>query len=75
LAVLVLALYAVRGAGAEAPTSYYVVEPGDTVWSITADRYPPQEDPRPWVHEIKEINDLTGFSIHPGQNLELPAAD
>lgn len=75
LITLVLALYMVRGAGAESPPSYYTVAPGDTVWSIALDHYPPREDPRPWVEDIRDANDLAGFRIYPGQRLELPPAD
>lgn len=71
---LVLALYAVRGAGAESQPSYYTVAPGDTVWSIAIAHYPPREDPRPRVEDIRDANDLTGFRIYPGMRLELPAA-
>lgn len=72
---LVLALYVVRGADAGPPPSYYTVEPGDTVWSIAITHYPPQEDPRPRIEDIRAANDLSGFRIRPGQRLELPPAE
>lgn len=72
---LVLALYVVRGAGAGPPPNYYTVVPGDTVWSIAIAHYPPTEDPRPKVVDIRNVNDLTGYRIHPGQRLELPPTD
>lgn len=73
--MLVAALYVIRGAGAESPSTYYTVAPGDTVWTIAVTHYPPQEDPRPRVADVRDANDLTGFRIHPGQRLELPPAD
>ena len=72
---LAFALYVVRGAAAGPPPDYYVVGPGDTVWSIAVTHYPPQEDPRPKVAEIRDANGLTGYRIHPGQRLELPPVD
>ncbi len=75
MVALILALYAVRGADAGSPPSYYTVAPGDTVWSIALDHYSPQEDPRPRVEDIRDANDLTGFRIYPGMRLELPPAD
>ena len=75
IVMLVAALYAIRGAGAESSPTYYTVAPGDTVWSIAVSHYSPQEDPRPKVADIRETNDLSGFRIHPGQRLELPPAD
>lgn len=72
---LVFALYAVRGAGAESSPTYYTVAPGDTVWSIVVDHYPPEEDPRPMVQDIREVNDLEDFRVYAGMRLELPAAD
>ena len=55
--------------GAEpAATVTYVVEPGDTVWSIAA-ALVPDADPRPLVDEIVEANG--GARLDVGQRLEL----
>ena len=72
-AVLAFALYAGGGAGAEAPSVLYTVEPGDTLWSVATEHYPPSEDPRVAVEVIREANDLPGAEIYPGMRLELPA--
>ena len=46
----------------------YVVEPGDTLWSI-AERIAPGEDPRPIVHRL--ARQAGGASLRPGQRLTL----
>jgi LysM repeat protein len=48
----------------------YVVKPGDSLWSIAADRY--AGDPREGVWKLKRINGLATPSIYPGQELQLP---
>jgi LysM repeat protein len=48
----------------------YVVKPGDSLWSIAAERYP--GDPREGVWKLKRINGLATPSIYPGQELQLP---
>ena len=70
-AALSFALYAgSSGAGAEAPTVRYTVAPGETLWEIAVEHTLPGEDPRP----IREANDLSGSTIHPGMTLEVPPA-
>jgi hypothetical protein len=51
-----------------------VVQPHDTLWSI-ASRTAPDRDPYAAIAEIRQINDLEGYVVHPGQTLELPRAD
>ena len=53
------------------PTVVYVVQPGDTLWSI-ARRADPGADPRPLVDRLVEVNDLRG-ALHAGDQLRLPA--
>lgn len=48
----------------------YVVEPGDTLWSI-AKTYRPDADPREIVWEIQQASDATAL-IRPGQVLLVP---
>jgi nucleoid-associated protein YgaU len=74
-AVLGFALYAGGGVGAEPPTVLYTVSPGDTLWSVATEHYPPSEDPRVAVEVIREANDLSGARIYPGMRLELPATN
>lgn len=72
-AVLAFALYSGGGAGAESPSVFYTVSPGDTLWSVATEHYPPSEDPRVAVEVIREQNGLKGAEIYPGMRLELPA--
>ena len=58
-----------RWASGPAPT--VVVQPHDTLWSI-ATRTAPRRDPYAAIAEIRRINDLQGYVVHPGQTLELP---
>ncbi len=53
------------------PASSVVVQPHDTLWAI-ATRTAPDRDPYAAIADIKRINDLDGFVVHPGQTLELP---
>jgi Tfp pilus assembly protein FimV len=60
-----------RGDGPErpAPRVTYVVESGDTLWSI-AERVAPGHDPRPVVDALIEANDLGG-GLQAGQELSI----
>lgn len=75
VAVAACALYAGTRADAEQPPTSRVVAPGDTLWSIAADHYPPSEDPRVAIEAIREANDLEGYQIQAGPRLELPTVD
>lgn len=70
-ATLACVIYAGGNAGAESPPVQHTVSPGETLWEITAEYYPPSEDPRPIIEEIKETNGLDGYRIRPGMTLEL----
>jgi len=48
----------------------YVVQPGDSLWSIAAARY--GGDPRAGVWRLQERNALAGTTITPGERLVLP---
>ena len=47
----------------------YIVQPGDTLWSIATARY--AGDPREGVWELEQRNHLLGTTISPGQKLVL----
>ena len=51
------------------PHSVYVVQPGDTLWSI-AERLDPQSDPRPVMTTLAA--QVGGDTVRPGERLLLP---
>lgn len=83
LAVVVLALALLAGvslgrvaisaepSGATAAPSTTVVQPGDTLWSLSR-RVAPDHDPRQVVLSLQQLNGLPGGEIRPGQVLILP---
>jgi len=74
-AFLLVAPGLARGDGPERPARQvaYVVEPGDTLWSI-ARRVAPGRDPRPVVDALVEANDLHG-GLQAGQELSVPVPE
>ncbi len=50
----------------------YVVEPGDTLWSI-ASMIAPDHDPRAVVLEIERVNEDAADGLVPGQTLAIPS--
>src|SRR5688572_2334081 len=46
-----------------------VVESGQTLWSIAKAQIGPEEDPRPYIDQILDLNDLPTSSLQPGQVL------
>ena len=79
--VLVVALFLLvapglaRGDGPDrpAPRVTYVVQPGDSLWSI-ARRVAPGQDPRPVVDRLIEANDVRG-GLQTGQELSIPVPE
>ena len=69
LAVM-LALSRVAQGGEAAAT--VVVQPGDTLWTIAAERYP-GDDTRARIDDIERLNNLSGPVIVVGETLRLPA--
>lgn len=77
-AVLLLALAVslwlaiVAHSGAAVQDATVVVQPGDTLWSIAAGRYP-SDDVRARVDAIERANGLRSPLIEAGEILRLPA--
>jgi LysM repeat protein len=61
---------AVAGGGGP-PTTPYVVQAGDTLWSIAV-RQAPGQDPRVIVDSIIRTNAVDPGKLVPGQELQLP---
>jgi LysM repeat protein len=59
-----------RASDGAGPAEVYIVRPGDTLWSIAAERY--AGDPREGVWKLERGNALAGTTIRPGQRLILP---
>ena len=61
---------ATRSVESAGKAQVYVVQPGDTLWSIAAGRY--AGDTREGVWKLQRRNQLPGTTISPGQKLVLP---
>jgi LysM repeat protein len=61
---------ATRSVESAGKAQVYVVQPGDTLWSIAAGRY--AGDTREGVWKLQRRNHLPGTTISPGQKLVLP---
>ena len=74
-AFLLVAPGLAKGDGPQRPSPqvHYVVEPGDTLWSI-ARRVAPGRDPRPVVDAMVEANHLHS-GLQAGQELSVPIPD
>jgi LysM repeat protein len=72
LAVVVAVAWAVvaRASTAAAPERAYVVQPGDTLWSIAAELY--GGDPRGGVWKLEQRNGVRAGALVVGQKLVLP---
>lgn len=66
-----LSLAKVAVGGTATVDTTVVVQPGDTLWSIAASRYP-GDDPRERVDTIERLNGLSGPTIVVGETLHLP---
>jgi hypothetical protein len=67
----ILLASASRAADPAGPGATAVVRPGDTLWSV-AERHAPGRDPYGTIEEIRRLNGLADYTVHPGQELELP---
>jgi hypothetical protein len=72
--MVVTALVMSRVAYGGGPTGMetVVVQPGQTLWSIAAARYP-DDDPRSRIDDIVRLNNLGSQPIHAGETISVPA--
>ncbi|OWZ82854.1 LysM peptidoglycan-binding domain-containing protein [Natranaerobius trueperi] len=49
-----------------------VVLEGQTLWDITIDKLPDNTDPRAYLEEIKEVNNIEASKLKPGQVIKIP---
>jgi LysM repeat protein len=75
LLILVCALtlvvgLAAHGSSGAGPKRTYVVQPGDTLWSVAQRTY--SGDPRQGVWELQQRNHLASATIVPGERLVVP---
>jgi hypothetical protein len=64
---------AIQASTPPGPTRTVVVEPGDTLWSISTSALP-SEDPYQAVDQVRRLNHMHDDSIFVGQQLTLPPA-
>ncbi len=74
--IVIIAIFAVavawgaRRSDSAAREQVYVVQAGDTLWTIAASHY--GGDPREAVYRLEDRNRLAGSLVQPGQRLRLP---
>lgn len=77
IAVLLVAVATVWFAFAQpaAPTTEMVqvtVTQGESLWSLAEQFAPEGQDPREWIYEVTQINNLETSSLTPGMQLTVP---
>jgi LysM repeat protein len=72
-AVLTLSFGLAKAVEGQAPARYepVTVEPGETLWSIAAERYP-GTDVRVKIWQIQQANHLASARIEAGETLKVP---
>lgn len=51
--------------------NYVTVHAGDSLWAL-AEKYAPQADPREWINQVAQINNLSSSGLVAGQQLAIP---
>jgi hypothetical protein len=72
LGILMAAFVQAAYGGGRTGTDTITVQPGQTLWSIAAGRYP-DDDTRARVGEIVQLNHLGAQPIYAGEQLAVPA--
>lgn len=68
--LLAVALGAARPSVGATPETRYVVEPGDSLWTIASEHF--GGDPREGVWKLREANGLSEPTVRPGQVILVP---
>ena len=72
LAVLWVVFMKAAYGGPRTGTEQVTVQPGQSVWSIAAQRYP-DDDPRGMVGDIVRLNHLGDAPVYTGEKIQVPA--
>lgn len=72
LAILLVVFMQAAYGGGRTGTDQVTVQPGQSVWSIAAQRYP-DDDIRGRVGEIVRLNNLGDQPVYAGERLQVPA--
>lgn len=72
LAILWVVFMKAAYGGPRTGTEQVTVQPGQSVWSIAAQRYP-DDDPRGMVGEIVSLNHLGDAPVYSGEKIQVPA--
>jgi hypothetical protein len=72
LGILMVALVQAAYGGGRTGRETIIVQPGQTLWSIAAERYP-DDDTRGRVGEMVQLNHLGADPIYAGERLSVPA--
>ncbi len=72
LAILWVVFMKAAYGGGRTGTEQITVQPGQTVWSIAAERFP-DDDTRGRVGDIVRINHLGDQPVYSGEKLQVPA--
>ena len=73
VAVVAIGAGASRASAPAGPDRSVVVQPRDTLWSI-AERHLPDSDRFAAIDQIRRLNAIDDYTVHPGQTLALPPA-
>lgn len=56
---------------AEFQIKTYLVRSGDTLWDIAMKYKSPEEDPREYIYNLMQLNEMRSSEIYSGQSLEI----
>ncbi len=72
LVFLIIAIFNISIAKSnEAETMAYIVNKGDTLWTIAEENKSNNKDTRQYIYELKRINNMTTSNIYEGQELKI----